>query len=386
MITEKEYRYWLCNIPGFGARKIADLLQKFGSAENIWKSSETDIVKAMEEYEERRLFGKADVVLFCEARKNLEGMIESYHKLQQRGIRFITPQDTVYPERLKSLYDMPQGLYVRGDIPENHRPAAAIVGARNCTHYGEELSFILSRELCSRGVDIISGMALGIDGQAHRGAIAVRQKMTEGKSGQQADCSETGSTYAVLGCGVDVCYPRTNSDIYQQMNGIISEFSPGTQPLASHFPMRNRIISGLADIVIVVEARFRSGSLITADQALEQGREVYAVPGRVTDPLSRGCNELLRQGAGMITDPIEFVDTLYPKRDKNMQNCKKNKIALALSEEKVYSCLDFNPTHLGTIINLTGFSTQDTVSVLMQLMMKELVIETSKNYYALKFR
>ena len=150
--------------------------------------------------------------------------------------------------------------------------------------------------------------------------------------------------------------------------------------------MRNRIISGLADMVIVVEARYRSGSLITADQALEQGRDVYAVPGRVTDSLSRGCNELLRQGAGIITDPVEFVENLFPGQRKIVPNCKKSEITLALSEEKVYSCLDFNPTHLGTIVNLTGFSTQETVSILMQLVKKELVTETSKNYYALKFR
>lgn len=387
MITEKEYRYWLCNIPGFGARKIAELIRIFGSAEAVWQSDEADITEVMMLTESgRRLFRNSDVEQICKFKSNLERSVESYHKLKEKDIRFITPQDTLYPERLRTLYDMPQGLYVKGRIPEKERPAAAIVGARNCSHYGEELSFILAEELCSRGVDIISGMALGIDGEAHRGALAVRSRMADKGKKRQNGTRVSGSTYAVLGCGADVCYPRTNYDIYQQADGIISEFAPGTQPVAPNFPMRNRIISGLADMVIVVEARYRSGSLITADQALEQGRDVYAVPGRVTDSLSRGCNELLRQGAGIITDPVEFVENLFPGQRKIVPNCKKSEITLALSEEKVYSCLDFNPTHLGTIVNLTGFSTQETVSILMQLVKKELVTETSKNYYALKFR
>lgn len=419
MATEKEYRYWLCNIPGLGARKISELLRYFGSAESVWKSDELSLRKAMEQAsEEHRVFKKTDLTQVCNHMAGLDSAIKEYHKMEERGIRFIIPQDSMYPERLKSLYDMPQGLYMAGDIPGKGRPAVAIVGARNCSHYGEEMAFVLARELCSRGVDIVSGMALGIDGAAHRGALTVIGTKKTVKFVNQTVMAETykqknnsaidsdigsasgidfGATYAVLGCGVDICYPRTNGDIFRQLSrmegdqfcrsgGLISEFPPGTQPAASNFPMRNRIISGLADIVIVVEARFRSGSLITADQALEQGRDVYAIPGRVTDPLSRGCNELIRQGAGIITDPVDFAEKNFPKRDSCAAKRKKNKIALALSEEKVYSCLDFSPTHLGTIVTLTGFSAQDTVGILMQLTMKGLVVETSKNYYALKFR
>lgn len=411
----------MCNIPGFGARKISELLQYFGSAEAVWKSDEASLIKAMEQISgERRLFKKSDVEQICDEKAYLLSTIEKYHKLEEKGIRFITPQDSLYPERLKNLYDMPQGLYIIGDLPESDKPSAAIVGARNCSHYGEEMAFTLARELCSRGVDIISGMALGVDGAAHRGALAAIQAMKTDGTGRTD--TESGATYAILGCGVDVCYPRTNMDIYQQLvgshicnqhrreahgsvqsipyesgnyhmngnsssiGGVISEFPPGFQPFASNFPMRNRIISGLADMVIVVEARFRSGSLITADQALEQGRDVYAVPGRVTDPLSRGCNELIEQGAGIINDPVEFAEKFFPGRDNRSSKRKKNEITLALSEEKVYSCLDFSPTHLSTIVRLAGFSTQDTVSILMQLQMKEMIMETSKNYYALKFR
>ena len=389
LITEKEYRYWLCHVPGFGAKKIMELLRHFGSAEAVWRSDELSLARAMEQAsEEHKLFRKGDLAQICSWMPNLDFFVQEYHKLEEKGIRFITPQDSLYPERLKSLYDMPQGLYVRGNMPGNERPAVAIVGARNCSHYGEEMAFVLAKELCGRGVDIISGMALGIDGAAHRGALSV------------------GCTYAVLGSGVDICYPRTNFDIFRQLGGgqrqegrnldegelidskggLLSEFPPGTQPHSSNFPLRNRIISGLADSVIVVEARFRSGSLITADQAIEQGRDVYAIPGRVTDPLSRGCNELIGQGAGIITDPVDFVEKNFAKQDDCASKRKKNKIDLALTEEKVYSCLDFSPTHFCTIIHRTGFSAQDTAGILIQLKTRGLIVETSKNYYALKFR
>lgn len=445
-ITEKEYRYWLCNIPGIGARKIAELLHYFGSGEEIWKSTEEALKTAMNQVSEGKiLFRKEDFTSLQGAKETLSAAADAYHKLEEKGIRFITPDDRWYPERLRNLYDMPQGLYISGEIPgeKQERPTVAIVGARNCSHYGEEMAFTLARELCIRGVDIISGMALGIDGAAHRGALKaietvrgtargraetvrgqtenayygkyqsyerepsylkeslslkensrLRESLNDNLDNNLDDGlnEDVGKTYAVLGSGVDICYPRTNWDIYHQLStgsdkgGILSEFPPQTAPVAPNFPMRNRIISGLADMVIVIEARFRSGSLITADQALEQGRDVYAVPGRITDPLSRGCNELIRQGAGIITDPVEFAEKYFSKQDSCAPKCKKNKIALALSEEKVYSCLDFSPTHLSIIVDRTGFSMQETVSVLMQLMMKGLVTETSKNYYALKFR
>ena len=404
MFTEKEYRYWLHGIPGLGAVRIGKLLEYYGSAEAVWHASEESLNQC-------NIVDERGVFLIREKEKNLirqgvghlEKAAEEYHNLSRKGIRFITPEDDQYPERLRNLYDPPAGLFVIGDVPDA-RTSAAIVGARNCSHYGEEMAYLLGRELCRRGVDVISGMALGIDGAAHRGVMDAIQKNTK------LPCH--GRTFAVLGNGVDICYPRSNSDIYQflggacgngkvypesnpeqcqkspdgKKGGILSEFMPGTNAFASNFPIRNRIISGLADLVIVVEARFRSGSLITADLALEQGKDICAVPGRITDPLSRGTNELIRQGAEIITDPMEFVEKRFPAPYKIEETEKNEKIFLAMSEEKVYSCLDFNPTHLGTILQKTGLSVQEVSQSLKQLTDRGWIAETSKNYYALQVR
>ena len=192
-------------------------------------------------------------------------------------------RDKAYPERMRPYPDMPAGIYTKGRLPFEGVPSAAIVGARACSVYGRVQARRYARELAAAGVQIISGLATGVDAAAHEGAL-------EGG----------GVTFAVLGCGVDICYPKENYPLMRRMlehgGGILSEFEPGEEPAAWHFPQRNRIISALADLVLVVEARKRSGSLITADYALEQGKSVYALPGRVNDPLSEGCNRLIAQG------------------------------------------------------------------------------------------
>ena len=176
-------------------------------------------------------------------------------------------------------------------------PAAAIIGARLASGYGREQARRFARRLASRGITIISGMARGIDGIAQKAAL-----------------DAGGRSYAVLGCGVDICYPEENRELYDRLlqeGGIISEYPPGTYPEARLFPQRNRIISGLSDLVLVIEARKKSGTLITVDMALEQGREVYALPGRVSDALSDGCNRLIRQGAGPATCPEDILEFFF---------------------------------------------------------------------------
>ena len=180
----------------------------------------------------------------------------------------ITPEDTRWPKRLEGLKGMPPCLYVRGEIPDEEEKTIAIVGARMCSQYGKQQAFRFAKEMARAGVSVVSGMALGVDGYAHAGAL-------EGG----------GRTYAVLGCGLDICYPEKNRRLYEEIpkrGGLITEFSSGSKPLGKHFPLRNRIISALADLVLVVEARAKSGSLITADFALD------ALPGRVGDALSEG--------------------------------------------------------------------------------------------------
>ena len=211
--------------------------------------------------------------------------------------RKILLTDREYPRRLLEIPQAPKQLYVRGKLPEEGVPSVAVIGARDCSYYGQEVAKRLGRLFGENGIQVISGMARGIDG-----------------IGQQAAVQAGGSSFAVLGCGADICYPRQNQDLYDRLckqGGVISEYEWGTPPRAGYFPPRNRIVSGLADAVIVVEARKKSGTLITVDMALEQGKEVYAVPGRLVDDLSSGCNYLIKNGAGILLDMEEFMEELW---------------------------------------------------------------------------
>lgn len=212
-------------------------------------------------------------------------------------IRKITRGMAEYPARLREIPDPPACLYVKGRLPENDRPSVAVIGARDCSAYGRSVAMQLGAGLGAAGVQVVSGMARGIDGIS-----------------QEAALDAGGTSFGVLGCGADICYPAQNRGLYEKLcaeGGVLSEYEPGTPPRAWHFPPRNRIVSGLADAVVVVEARAGSGTLITVDMALEQGREVYAVPGRVTDGLSVGCNRLIRLGAGLLPDMEEFLEELW---------------------------------------------------------------------------
>ena len=195
-----------------------------------------------------------------------------------------------YPEQLRNIYDPPLKLYVLGNKQILNQKGIAIVGTRKATEYGKKVAFQFAKELCKKGINIISGLALGIDTYAHMGAL-------------QPEC--TGKTIAVLGSGLDEIYPKENIDLAKQIiksgGCIISEYSIGTKPEKLNFPQRNRIISGLSEGVLVVEAGEKSGSLITADFALEQGREVFAVPGNISSNVSIGTNNLIKQGAKLVT-------------------------------------------------------------------------------------
>lgn len=274
-----------------------------------------------------------------------------------------------YPQRLKSYDNMPKTLYVKGALPSEEDKTVAIVGARTCSRYGNCQAYTFAKELAGCGVQIISGMAKGIDGSAHRGAI-----------------DGGGKTFAIMGCGVDICYPKQNEVLYNSMaegcGGIISEFPMGTPPYAGNFPRRNRIISAFADLVLVVEAKNRSGSLITAGFALEQGKTVYAVPGRVGDALSEGCNHLIADGAGIadcvesILAELEIVDT----RKKDFS--PKSKIRLASEEEMVYSGLDLQPKNIEEIFHEVHLEPKRVTGILLKLELDGLIVEPEKNYYA----
>lgn len=279
---------------------------------------------------------------------DLEGMKKEYEEVVTKGIFFVGIHEKEYPERLREIPDAPMGLYYRGKLPEEGIPAVAIIGSRDCSEYGKNVAAELGRFLGERGIDVISGMARGIDGIS-----------------QQAALKAGGASYGVLGSGVDVCYPASNQGLYDTLlekGGILSTYPPGTQPVSRNFPPRNRIVSGLADALVVVEARLKSGTLITVDMALEQGKDVYVVPGRVTDRLSDGCNKLLKQGAGVYTDPESFLEELE-------ENCFLKKIAPVNSKKSavkkenipedliaVWNCLDETPKSVEEIGRLLGGS------------------------------
>ena len=245
----------------------------------------------------------------------------------------------------------------------------AIVGARMCSAYGQMTAGLFGRDLAAHGVQVISGMAAGVDGHAHRAALEAG-----------------GRTFGILGCGVDVCYPRQNRDIYEAMaesGGLLSEYPPGTPPLPYLFPIRNRIISGLSRAVLVVEARERSGSLITADLALEQGKEVWAVPGRIDDALSRGCNRLLAQGAAMADSPESLLGELGINALPGKRAEGKNKKSLESSELLVYTCLGFHAQHIEEIRKKAGLPLLQVMRTLVSLELRGYACEIRKNYYTL---
>lgn len=237
-------------------------------------------------------------------------------EIQQTRIRCARKDSSVYPARLKELSGMPKQLYYIGSFPDDAKPTAAIVGARLCSPYGRIQAFNYGKFLSEHGVQVISGMAAGIDAEGHKGAL-------EGGT----------PTFAVLGNGVDICYPSSSRGIYRRIpeknGGIISEYEPGTKGRAYYFPARNRIISGLADLVLVVEAKEKSGSLITAACALEQGKMVYAIPGAVNDALSRGCHKLIYDGAGIAYSPEILLDEWGLSVKKKTNLSEKSKLGLA---------------------------------------------------------
>lgn len=354
------YEYWFAGIKNLLSRKKYLIREHMKTGRAVYYIEETKINKLPFLNERER-----KVLIEAKRDKNIE---ESYRKLEEKEIRFVPWFAPEYPERLLELPDFPYALYVKGNLPSPDSRKAAIVGARKCTPYGEKYALEFGCELARAGVEIISGLARGIDGMGQRGALTGR-----------------GKTFAVLGCGVDICYPREHiglySDILEQGGGIISELPPGTPPLAQHFPARNRIISGLADAVLVIEARERSGSLITADQALEQGRDVFALPGPVNSPLSTGCNQLIRQGAGLLISPEMLLEEWNLPYQGAGRKESENKKMLESREKLVYSRLGLYPKNVDQLVRETDMEVRELMALLVSLELKGYIREISKNYY-----
>lgn len=312
-----------------------------------------------------------------------------------KDITFITPFEAVYPEKLRNIPDAPGGLYVRGKMPVETGITVAVIGARDCSDYGRYVAEELGAFLGGHGVTVVSGMARGIDGIS-----------------QWAALEAGGYSVGVLGCGVDICYPAGNRALFDRLleqGTILSEYPPGTPPRAMNFPARNRIVSGMADAVVVIEARSRSGTLITVDMALEQGREVFVVPGRVTDRLSDGCNWLIKQGAGILLSPEEFLEELRELKSRTEEcgtdrkaghkrrngKCDKKQTEqharwpgeqvreVPQELRGIYQALDLYPQSVEQIVARlpSGISPRQAAVQLVQLCMENRAVQVSPGYF-----
>lgn len=362
-ITIQKLIYWMTHIPHFGAVRIRKICQACESAEHLYNIEGKDLAK-------QNLIRAEDAAAWDYAKRVRHKYLGDYDRLGTRGIQFITPLDGAYPKRLKHLHDYPMGLFVKGRLPADDRPTAAIIGARACTSFGRQEAETTAAVLARAGIQIISGLAAGIDGAGHRGALK------EGKD-----------TYGILGSGVNICYPAEHYPMSEQMienGGIISEYPLGATPKRQHFPMRNRIISGLSDVIVVIEARERSGSLITVELGLEQGKEIFAIPGRISDSLSSGCNRLIQQGANMVISPYDIVEYFGISYEKMLRVHEINEKTLAKSEKMVYSCLDLQPKHIDVIIEESGLAVGACMQVLLELEIKGYLTRTAGLYYIKK--
>ncbi|HZQ81708.1 MAG TPA: DNA-processing protein DprA [Gaiellaceae bacterium] len=282
-------------------------------------------------------------------------------ELTARGLRWVARSDPGFPPRLRAIHDPPPGLFVRGAAPLAllDRPCVAIVGARSCSPYGTAVALAFGRELAAAGVVVVSGLARGVDGAAHRGAL------------------DAGETVAVLGCGIDRDYPRAHASLaaaIAQRGLIVSEYAPGVEPAPWRFPARNRIVAGLAEATVVVEARERSGALITADLALDEGREVFAVPGEITSQLSAGTNALLRLGATPVTCVGDVLSAL------GIEPAPAEPVALDDRLARVRAAVADAPAGVDELSRRVGRAAADVAAALAHLELLGLVHEVDGVY------
>ncbi len=363
MQSEIKYWIWFSSLVKISPRRRLKLLEYFGDPAFLWECTEYELRKSP-----ICTSGVIEAVTDKEYRRKTTGIFEAVKKCDAD---IITIKDSTYPDALRNLSDAPAVLYCRGNLRKDEI-CIAVVGSRRATSYGLDMAKRLSRELASQGVTIVSGLARGIDSKAHLGALEAG-----------------GRTVAVLGCGVDIIYPSENSGLMNricQSGAVISEYLPGTQPVPYNFPARNRIISGFSQGVTIIEANDKSGSLITAEFALEQGREVFAVPGNINSVNSSGTNRLIKDGAKLVTNAGDILeelkinnaanDNLYWK--KQLQQNIMGKEELTISQRLLEG-----PAHIDVISRDCGISVQLAGSVLVMLELSGFVEQLPGKFYKL---
>jgi len=347
---------WFANLKGIAARKKAELLRIFDSPSEIYKADAVELART-------GLLSRENInaILSAEFRKAVDRTIE---EIDRNHIEVIPLNSSDYPEILKNIHDPPICLYVKGKLYADE-PAVAVVGSRRASGYGISQAKRISAELAGYGICIISGMARGIDTAAHIGAL-----------------SANGRTVAIMGCGLDIVYPPENRKLMEQIietGAVVSEYPPGTEPAPHNFPVRNRIVSGMAVGVLVVEAGEKSGSLITAQLALEQGRDVYALPGNVVNVNSRGTNRLIQDGAKLVTSAEDILDELCWFNTKNISYPDKYRsgktagFELGSEEKDVLELLHYESLNIDEIKSRLSIGLPILHSILLSLEMKGLI-------------
>jgi len=359
-----DLRYWLALsfLSDIGPVLSRRLLSVFGSPENIFRASIGEL-KNVEDIGENRAKG---IISF----KQWDIVEKEIKNAEKDDIKILTLEDKSYPQGLRRLPDTPLVIYVKGEVKGDDKYAIAVVGSRTPTVYGVQVAEKVSHKLASYGLTVVSGMARGIDSVSHRGAL---------RAG--------GRTIAVLGSGIDVPYPSENKGLMNAISSrgaVISEFPMATRPNKENFPKRNRLISALSLGVVVVEATQDSGSLITVSYALEQGKEVFAVPGNVTSETSKGTNSLIKKGAKLIEDADEIIDELRHQLKGILREDKlreKSIPAMNDNEKRLYNALGREPKHIDVITRELNISTQEALSILLSLELKGVVRQVSgKNF------
>ena len=366
MAVRDELTAWiaLTSVEGVGSVAFHNLLSVYGSPRRVFEA-------ALSELEQAAGLNHKTARNIKEFR-GWERARAEIERAEREGVSIVTCRDPVYPERLRRIYDPPPLLYIKGSLDGADIPVA-VVGSRSASPYGRYVTERLCRELAQRGVTVVSGLARGIDTCAHRGALAGR-----------------GRTIAVMGCGIDVIYPPENRKLHGEIassGAVVTEFPFGTEPDRPHFPARNRIISGLSLGVLVVEAGDKSGSLITARCALEQNREVFAVPGGIDLPGSRGVNRLLRQGAKLVENVEDILEEILPQlerppapppreakgpsdRGEGPRRDEPGREPLTEKESRLLGCITETPQDADTLINRTGLAAAEALSLLLSLELK----------------
>lgn len=368
-MEERIYDYWAATLQDGYMGELVNIVRLAGGPRALYALSRPELVRRCRISD--KLAGYIE-----DHRPDIRSLEEEYYRMQENEVHYVDRSDPDFPEKLKNIPCSPYGLFVKGELPGSLTPSVAIVGARECTEYGRLMAEYFASRLAKEGVQVISGMAAGIDGIA-----------------QSAALNSGGKSYAVLGCGVDIIYPARNRDLYRKLcnngNGLISEYAPGTAAMARLFPPRNRIISGLCDVLIVVEARAKSGTLITVDMAIEQGRTVMVVPGRLTDNLSAGCLNLLYQGALPATGIEAVLEQLGVNRQMKLSDFPatftiKESTTVSKEAKRVLDVMKIEPQSVDQIAAGAKTTPEQTMIVLTRLEMEGLVREVYPGYYIRK--